>query len=275
MSCAAVPTSKQHSEVPATTHTPDDATNSCPDPASRPGLEFKWRSRARTGHAGLVADESDFVNFVTAWPTGADDLLAVGNDPQTIFFLQWQRDRALEGRMIGYRRAAKLLAQQVVERGDPGDLDTVFFPYASMWRHYMELRLKSLVLGYRVLLDEPRQNRHTHSVLQLWRELRGLMDQAGEDITDEAVVATGGLLTQLDTLDPSSEEFRYDTRKDGTATLGAVQQLDYVHFHGGLEGAANVLEAIDTGLGVKLDTKQDLRDEYEAELQSYVEHDRY
>lgn len=211
-------------------------------------------------------DPVGFADFEINWPGPEHDLTAVGKNPQTIFFFDWQRNRrfALHGRLMGYRKAAKLLAEQVIERGHVDELDTVFFAYAFIWRHYMELQLKSLVVTYRVLLDKKKKDELRHGLWPLWQQLYELMREAEDDVSDPAVKATGRLLKQFHDLDPTSQEFRYDVRTDGSPTLEAVTNLDYGSFHCGLDAVANFLEGVDSSVDEKLDFKRELRAEYDA-----------
>ncbi|MEJ2865332.1 hypothetical protein [Actinomycetospora flava] len=217
----------------------------------------------------------DFTDFGINWPGPNHDLLAVGDNPQTIFFFDWQRSRgyALNGRLMGYRKAADLLAQQVVDRGHTDELDTVFFAFASVWRHYMELQLKSLVVVHRLLLDKDRGKLRRHGLWPLWKELHALMEEAGEDVANESVTATARLLKQFDELDPTSQEFRYNERQDGSPTLESVSRLDYLSFHNGLDAVANLLEAVGDSVHQRLDFKRETQAEYEADMRELYEQD--
>lgn len=224
-----------------------------------------------------VSDETgpdDFTGGPTNWPGPDHDLLAVGDNPDAVFFFDWQRNEGLasNGRLLGYRKAANLLAEQVVERGRVDELDTVFFAYAFVWRHYMELQLKSLVVAYRILLDKEKKEQLKHGLWPLWQQLHKLMRQADEDGSDPAIKAVGRLLRQFHDLDPSSQEFRYNLLKDGSPTLKDVTKLDYVSFHSGLDAVANFLEAVDASVDQQLDLKRETRAEYEAEMQDLYDY---
>jgi hypothetical protein len=197
------------------------------------------------------------------WPNKTHDLRALGADAYTHAMLAWQRDKGLLSRLLGYRRGAEILAERVVADADNKDLDTVIFPFAALWRHYVELQLKTLVMNYRFLLNKPYEQRRSHKVLPLWHELRALMAEDAQSVTGEDVQSVDRVLTQLHDLDPGSEDFRYAHRKDGSATMQDVRALDYVHFHQAMTAVANFLQAVDTGLGAALDVKLD----YEAERQ--------
>jgi hypothetical protein len=101
----------------------------------------------------------------------------------------------------------------------PRGLDTVVFPYAACWRHFVELQLKSLLAQLRALLELPTESRRHHMIDALWREVRPLVTKLspGEDKTDLAQV--GRVIAQLAELDRDGQAFRYDKASDGTETL--------------------------------------------------------
>ena len=135
----------------------------------------------------------------------------------------------------------------------------MFFAFASVWRHYMELQLKSLVVVHRLLLEKDRGKLRRHGLWPLWKELHALMEEAGEDVADESVTATARLLKQFDELDPTSQEFRYNERRDGSPTLESVSRIDYLSFHNGLDAVANLLEAVDDSVHQRLDFKREMQ----------------
>jgi hypothetical protein len=139
----------------------------------------------------------------------------------------------------------------------------------------MELQLKSLVVTYRLLLDKDKKKLRWHGLWPLWEELHALIEEAGDDVADQAVEATARLLKQFDELDPTSQEFRYNERTDGTPTLEGVSTLDYLSFHNGLDAVANFFGAVDDSVDQKLDFKQEMRAEYEADMRALYEPEGY
>jgi hypothetical protein len=201
------------------------------------------------------------------WPAPGDDLRASsGVDRDHAFLGWWPGDW---GRIIGFRRAAVILAETMLSGINHRDMDTVAFPYLNCWRHYVELQLKYLIGRCQKLLGKPVQRRGGHKIEQLWSELVPLLAAAypAEEPRDRRVV--GGLITQLATLDPDNQEFRYAQRRDGTPTLANVPHLDIVSFHGAMLGMANYLEAIDTAIDYDDELKQQAL-EYEWEFQQEI-----
>lgn len=190
----------------------------------------------------------------TAWPASSDDLRASGGvDREHAFLGWWPGD---QGRIVGFRRAAEILAESILTGVDYRDMDTVAYPYLACWRHYVELQLKHLIAQCQTFLGKPVQRRGGHKIDQLWSELVPLLAAArpDEEASDRRVV--GRLIEQLSALDPDNQEFRYARRRDGTPTLADVPHLDIANFHQAMLGAANYLEAIDTAIDHDEELKQ-------------------
>jgi len=206
-----------------------------------------------------------------AWPRRDLNLRAHSSDNRVYAFLAWQQGRGLPGRIMGYRRAAEILATAMLaDSRNVRDLDTVIFPFATCWRHYVELQLKSLIAQCQELLDLPVKRRGGHNIEQLWSELRPLLVQAypGEEKRDLSIV--GRLLTQFAQMDPDSQDFRYVERRDGTPTLADIAHIDICDFHEAMLAVANYFEAIDSAIDHDKDTKNEAL-QYEWEIQQEYE----
>lgn len=148
-----------------------------------------------------------------AWPRKDLNLRARSSDSHVYTFLAWQQGKDLQGRIMGYRRAAEILATAMLaDSRNIRDLDTVIFPFVACWRHYVELQLKSLITQCQELLGLPITRRGGHNIEQLWSELRSLLVQAypGEEKRDLSIV--GRLLKQFAQMDPDNQDFRYAER---------------------------------------------------------------
>lgn len=167
---------------------------------------------------------------------------------------------------MGYRRVAEILASKMIASHDNRDQDTVFFPFAMCWRHYVELQLKSLSADLERLLFRSVRKRGGHNIEQLWLEFRALLVEAytGEESRDRSNV--GRIVRQLAVMDPDNQDFRYAERRDGTPTLADVDHIDIVEFHGAMLGVANFFEAVDTQVDVDTDYAMEAR-RYEWEMQ--------
>lgn len=208
----------------------------------------------------MTPDEMDQV-----WPSKQHSLHARPRDYWRFSDIGWQRKMGLQGRIYGFRRAAELLYEGMCGGQSIRDLDTVIFPYATCWRHYIELQLKSLLAQLRALSDLPPENRHHHRIGQLWQEVRNHFTKVYSEDNAE-VTAVNRVISQLANLDPDGQAFRYAELRNGDATLPHTDQINLTAFHEAMIGVANYLDAVEAGLTEDLATKREIDAYYAAEF---------
>jgi hypothetical protein len=208
----------------------------------------------------MTAGDASFDDFDFPWPDGDHSLLQVGRDWTSHAILNCMRpDR--QGRIDGYRRAAEVLAARMLR--DRGDLDILVFPFAACWRHHIELRLKALIVDIaRLDGQRPARKQLDHDFLALWAQVLPLIRKLGPEELHHVPDNAGRVLRELHQLDPTGQEFRYATRKDGTPTLPGHERFDIRHFEAAMEGVANFL----SGVAHQVDAELDLAREYEQEM---------
>jgi hypothetical protein len=163
-----------------------------------------------------------------------------------------------------FRRAAEILAEELLARGTTRDLDTVIYPFATCWRHYVEIQLKSLITAAQRFLDESPVPRGGHNIGQLWSEFKPLLLRISPGGHADIAQAER-ILRQLAELDSDSQHFRYAEKGDRQPTLEGVNHLDIADFHQAMLGVAHFLEAIDT----MIEAEQDRKDEIASYYQDY------
>jgi len=204
-----------------------------------------------------TSDPFDLTDF--PWPSNDDDLFDTSGPWTGHAVLDWQRDTVV-GRMEGYRRAAEVLVEHVLQHR--GDLDFLIYPIANCWRHYVELRLKSLLTALRRFLDEPDGTVRGHDVLKLWREVQPRLASAFPDEPPSDAANVGRVVQQLHSADPDGQNFRYHRRTDGSLALTGIDRVDVRAWHGALLRVSNFLE----GAAGRLSEYQELKDDLEREM---------
>ncbi|MCP2243524.1 hypothetical protein LX86_002254 [Lentzea aerocolonigenes] len=169
--------------------------------------------------------------------------------------MDWPRD-AWIGYIEGYRKAAGLMLARVAETGR--DQDYLVYPFLMCWRQHIELQLKNLIIQCTRYKDEEVDFPRTHKLEVLWRKARKLLNEVYPDDT-AAIDDVERLLLQLQACDPTSEHFRYPVAKDGSPTLGALPRVHMRLFQEAMEGVATYLDATDTGLREKINSRDDYR----------------
>lgn len=99
-------------------------------------------------------------------------------------------------------------------------------PIIFLYRHYIELSLKSLLLAAGDLLDEPQAVPPQHYIRTLWLKVRKLLLKISPESDGEWFERADNVIGDFDALDPSSFAFRYPVGKDGRASLQTELYFD-------------------------------------------------
>ena len=99
-------------------------------------------------------------------------------------------------------------------------------PIMFMYRHYIELQLKSLLLDAAELLDEPQDIPPKHYILTLWTRVRKLLLKISLESDGDWFTRADQVIADFDALDPTSFAFRYPIDKEGKASTEANLHID-------------------------------------------------
>jgi hypothetical protein len=158
----------------------------------------------------------------------------------------------------GYKMAADNLVQHVTASHDSQDY--LVNPITFLYRHYLELRLKELLLASSLLQRDDSGIQEEHGLTALWDKLRPKLETVLPGFTtDGDLEAIQDRLKEFCEKDPGSYAFRYPekTRKTGggpslpNMVINLRQLSDVVH------GMSIVLDSLSTAIGVYADTASD------------------
>lgn len=111
----------------------------------------------------------------------------------------------------GYKKAGKKLLEMCKE--EPYFINSLVYPLIFNYRHFIELRLKELlILGYE-LNDMNKDFKDTHSITSLWNSYRQDILKTIQDVSPEIQLNIEKLLNQFQAKDPKSMNFRYPVTK--------------------------------------------------------------
>ena len=142
----------------------------------------------------------------------------------------WQQNAIVGGNRVswdlyceGYRRAADAVVDHFMERRTKlNDYSSyhafLACPIIFLYRHYLELRLKDLFIGYGHLLGESTKVRG-HKLTGLWQKVYERASRAStESVAEiyEDMVILKGIVQEFDRIDPKSETFRYPVDNQGS-----------------------------------------------------------
>jgi hypothetical protein len=119
--------------------------------------------------------------------------------------------------VAGYKEAADALIETVSV--GKGTADSLVFPIIFLYRHYLELRLKSLLEEGRHLLGVDHKAKNEHDLFKLWSEVRSILEDIWPNGDQSDFDAINTLIVQFKQIDPRSTAFRYPNDMDGTRSV--------------------------------------------------------
>lgn len=209
-------------------------------------------------------------------PSPDDVLFRAADDWQAnACIAKWDADWAYSS---GFRRGAFQLAQHVCNTAS--DQDVLVYPIVYLYRHHVELVLKSIIRSASGLLDRELSEQDEkalgrHSLSELWQITRPLLDpvcQKGGDqpFPPSELDGIDSYIRQIHEHDPDGQRFRYATtkvRRAGQLNARApslspdLTQVNVRVLANAMERLADYLENVEGWFGDLEDAKR----EYEAQ----------
>lgn len=128
----------------------------------------------------------------------------------------------------GYKQAADVLVDRFLERHNnySAEYDSQAYPIIFLYRHYLELRLKELLIAYgRLLCESVNVKGYSHYLVRVWQAIRNMENRVSTKYVPEVyenLEVLQGIIAEFDRIDPTSEAFRYPTYGK-TAILPMIQ----------------------------------------------------
>jgi hypothetical protein len=163
------------------------------------------------------------------WPKTGDQLFRDGVDWQSVARLD-MGGKEWASYTTAYRLAADLLAERFLE--DFSGMDVLTYPKVYLYRHYVELSLKHMIVyGQRVLV-QPVHLPEGHGLGDLWRLARPIIEEisaSGHWPKDSGELsAVESLIGELNAHDPDGERFRYSLTSKRKGRQPALPNLGRV-----------------------------------------------
>lgn len=207
-------------------------------------------------------DDEESVVGMSLPPRKSDVLFGSGTDWQAIACVASGFDDIIY--QDGYRQAALRLVEYLCDKGSGQDF--LVYPIIYLYRHHIELTLKSIVRTAYSLLDQTVTDKRSHpltkhDLLKLWELARPLLDSVCE-IADNSAFPLDDLeglesyVKQLHEHDDDGQHFRYPTTTKGTPSLRpGLTTINIRNLSNALEKLADYLEETDNWLGDLIEAK--------------------
>lgn len=186
------------------------------------------------------------------WPAPGDTLFQEGQGERSDMCLNFC-GKSWEAYCMGYERAARALVNQAVQTDRPQD--TLFYPIAFLFRHYIELRLKTIITTGRCLLDQEGAPPFGHRFDQLWPVCRKVLEDIWPAAGKKDLDTVESCIGEFCRLDPKAESFRYPVCNNGSASLQNLSRVDINNLEQVMERISSFLETSMMGITAYLDDK--------------------
>ena len=111
-----------------------------------------------------------------------------------------------------YAQSYKDAGDRLVEytQTDKTSINFLVFPILFLYRHYLELALKQIILAATKYIEKEQGDIFTnHDLSKLWKRTKDLISEIKMDIQCDDIIAVENQILQFYQLDASSQTFRY------------------------------------------------------------------
>lgn len=161
------------------------------------------------------------------------------------------------------------VADMVVEKWEQGEWfpDYQGYPILFLYRQYLELRLKELIVVSAAFLSQEVTPPRIHKLLPLWTQVRPNLEELWGD--EDALAQNDDIqerLTEFDALDPISDEFRYPVDKKSVPHFDETVYINLKRVKAVVGAIGLFLDGASAGIDYFREGKQQmLIESYEAE----------
>lgn len=175
-----------------------------------------------------------------------------------------------------FKEAAEIVLDKIEADCDKPANDILVFPVMYLYRHGIELNLKSIIkIG--VGLDffkkeEVEEDLKWHNLARLWTHAKKLLLHRWATSDPDPLKGTESVINDLHQSDPNGQVFRYAADKDGKPHKyeKLPEHISVAELKKTMDGVFNFLEATWSGLEDTLQDELQMRAEYEREMEREV-----
>lgn len=189
------------------------------------------------------------LNFrAVPWPMRGDQLFKADSDWWYNAHLNFS-GKGWEAYASGYKEAADSLARRFLKNWQGNDILT--YPMVFLYRHYLELRLKQVIVLGQKLLDQPINIQdkilEDHRLGKLWKLCLEILEALGKngfwpEDPVEKLDCVGKLIEEFHAKDPAAINFRYPVTKKSEGSKPTLPSLNRI----GVRNLYKVMQRLDS-----------------------------
>lgn len=158
--------------------------------------------------------------------------------------------------LIGYKDAADILVEYTKKTNKR--LDFIVFPIVFLYRHYLELQLKMIIQDGYQLLYMNKGYAKCHKLDELWNDCKLIIEKMWPNGDKDPLEAMDDYINQFCQVDPTSTEFRYPVRRNGTDTLENLNFINLIHLSEVMKLINNFIGGIHEAISIELEITMSL-----------------
>ena len=167
----------------------------------------------------------------------------------------WQHDSIIANKRdewyhysFGYLKAAEIIESDLIK--NPIDRDFLIYPLIYLYRHYLEIVMKDIIIITNKLLGysgfTPKGG---HDLMRLWNESQNILKEFYDDYPEPAS-SIEEKIKEFYNVDIKSDNFRYPIDKKGDFSLNSIEVINYINFGDSFREIKDYMEEIASGLYV-------------------------
>lgn len=146
----------------------------------------------------------------------------------------------------GYRRAGEILVARLAETNSES-IDFLIYPLVFLFRHALELQLKSSIRWGRLVLNRPSRGYPLgHNLLDFWSDCRPLAEEFWPAESSDLLDDIEQTLSEFEEHDPDGQAFRYSVDTGGARTKPRLTHINLGVFYEQAIKAYDLLDGMNT-----------------------------
>jgi len=178
----------------------------------------------------------------------------VTSDGNGSYLVQIGADVDWQTYVSAYKMAADMLGQRTHEGRQ---INWLIFPIWYLYRHHLELNLKSLIWDGDALARAPQRSILEHKLMPLWEYCLEQILKWQKPFPKEQLDAVAATLQQFDEIDPDSQAARYATTTKGAPSGLLGKEINVKSFVEATQKTLTFLSAVSEGFSELQHSRQD------------------
>jgi hypothetical protein len=189
------------------------------------------------------------------WPEKNDVPFKSGDFDSTLVNLDWFT-HFLDDAVIAeaFKEAADKVVENLELDKSYGHPDRFLFPVAYLYRHSIELNLKSILkyrVGVGIVVEDDNQEiyrgREAHNLHKLWNKARKVLEEAWPDGDKDTLINAERIILKFHEIDNSGQTFRYTKDVEGKPHFENAPKL--IGFQNLKKVSNNILTFLESCIG--------------------------